>query len=194
MNSIPLPLRAAQPGDICILLEPNDPDEIAALQQHQLALQHRYGGRVMNPVHVTSQRFTITHPQQIQALLDQLAGLAAQWQPFQISANGLLPLNSEYHQARIIKWKIAPPDALVRFSAHLERVLAAIGGDSLYPPGWVSDLVTALTGIDPAASPEEHDLHLTQPLFTPNILALSRINGPTEFEVLEKIPLWTSSP
>jgi len=184
------PLRTAQPGDLCILLEPGDPDEITALRQHQLALQRRYGGEVMNPVHITPQRFTLAHPQQqYQALLDQLEALAAHWQPFKISAGGLLPFHSDYRQAHIIKWKVLPPDEMVSFSSQLEHILTTIGGTSLYPPGWVSVLVTALTGIDPGTAQDEPDLSFPQPLFTPSLLTLSKIHGPTEFEVLEQIPL-----
>lgn len=189
MSAIHRHLRIAQPGDLCILLEPCDPGEIAALQQHQMELQRVYGGQVMEPVHLTSQRFTLEHPQQYQALLDELGRLAERWQAFTVSASGLLPFHSEYRRAHIIKWKILPPDEMMNFSSQLEQILTNIGGTSLYPPGWVSTLVTALTGIDPACTSEEPDLLYPQPLFTPGILTVSRIHSPTEFEILEQIPI-----
>jgi hypothetical protein len=189
MGAMPSPLRTARPGDLCILLEPANLDEVAALQQHQLILQRHYGGQIMEPVHITLQRFNLTHPQQYQALLDELESLRADWRPFKISAQGLFQLHSDYRQADVIKWKILPPEELALFSAQIEHILADIGGASLYPPGWVSTLVTALTGIAPASSPEEPDLHYPQPLFTPGILKVSRIHSPTEFEILEQIPL-----
>ena len=189
MGAFPQPLRIAQPGDLCILLEPGDPEEITALQQHQLALQRCYGGQVMEPVHITCQRFTLTNLQQFEALRDELNHLAARWQPSKISASGLLSLHSEYRRADIIKWKILLTDELASISSQFERILAAIGSTSLYPPGWVSTQVTALTGIDPGVSQDETDLHFPQPLFTPSILTLSRIYGPKEFEILEQISL-----
>ena len=50
-------VRPAQLGDICVLLEPTDQDEIRLLRQRQLALQARFGGKPIENVHLTCQRF-----------------------------------------------------------------------------------------------------------------------------------------
>ena len=188
-SPIPASIKPARPGDICILLEPGDPAEINALLQRQLELQQVYGGQVMEPVHVTCQRFPPLNPQQYQALLAQLSSLAASYQHFEVSAHGLVPLHSDYRQVHILKWEISREARLVNFSAQLEHILEITGITSLYPPGWVSTLVTALEDISAPDRDEPRLLEEAYKLFTPRILTISKIHGPSEFEILDQIQL-----
>ena len=188
-SPVPASIKPARPGDICILLEPGDPAEINALLQRQLELQQHYGGQVMEPVHVTCQRFVLANPEQYPALVAQLSSLAASYQHFEVSAQGLVPLYSDYRQVHILKWEILREAGLVSFSAQLEHVLEAIGFTSLYPPGWVSKLVTALEDISAPDRDEPRLFEEPYKLFTPRILTLSRIHGPSEFEILDQIRL-----
>ena len=186
-SPVPASIKPARPGDICILLEPNDAAEVNALRQRQLELQQHYGGQVMEPVHVTCQRFVLANPEQYPALVAQLSSLAASYQHFEVSAQGLVPLYSNYRQVHILKWEILREARLVSFSAQLERILEITGITSLYPPGWVSTLVTALEDISALALGEPCLFEEPYKLFTPRILTLSKIHGPSEFEILEQI-------
>jgi len=185
------PLRPGQAGDICILLEPADPTEIHALRQHQNALQQLFGGQISDPVHITCQRFQLTDPYKYSDLLDQLRYLAVDYQPFQISAQGLVPLFSSYRQMLLLKWEIPLEPWLVTVSTRLEQILVKLAINSLYPPGWVSTLVTALIDINPdSTQPPELFPDFPHPLFTPTILTLSKLHGPSEFEIMDRIELW----
>ena len=189
------PLRIGQPGDITLLLEPVDPTEIEAMQQHQIVLQKLYGGQLMEPVHLTCQRFALTNPQQSPALVAMLTAFAGQYKPFTLQAQGLLPFYSQYRQVHLLKWEVILDPQLVSFSAQLEQLLETPWISKLYSPGWVSTLVTALVDINPEPSKSPGQLPgLPHPLFTPGILTISKLLEPSEFEIMEKIPLWKSSP
>jgi hypothetical protein len=184
------PLRPGQPGDICLLLEPTDQGEIHALRQQQITLQNLYGGRLMEPVHLTCQRFVLNDQQRYPDLINMLVEFTAQYQPFSFQVQGLIPLYSPYRQMNILKWEIIPESRLKRFSARLEQLLQNPWTTSLYTPGWVSTLVTALVEIDGSRSISAERLpSFPHPLFTPSLLTVSKINGPSEFEILDKIPL-----
>ena len=188
------PLRIGQPGDLTLLLEPSDPAEIDTLRQYQIALQSLYGGKLMEPVHLTCQRFTLTDEQQYPRLVEILTAFASHSETFTLQAQGLLPFYSEYRQAYLLKWEIVLDPRLKSCSARLERVLKTPWITSLYTPGWVSTLVTALEDIHTEPSPGKVDLpSYPYPLFTPGILTISKLHEPSNFEILDKIPLWRSS-
>lgn len=187
------PVRIGQPGDITLLLEPVDPAEIERLQQYQLTLQKLYGGRLMKPVHLTCQRFVLTDEQHYPALVELLKNLGGQFQPSTLQANGVQPFYSRFRQENILKWEIIPDSFVESFSARLEQLLQTPWTASMYSPGWVSTLVTALEGNNPEPSqPPEELIKFPHPLFTPGTLTLSKLLGPTEFEIMDKIPLWKS--
>ncbi|MCU0486771.1 MAG: hypothetical protein MUC85_11760 [Anaerolineales bacterium] len=187
------PLRIGQPGDITLLLEPVDPVEIKDMRKHQFALQEHYGGELMEPVHLTCQRFTLNDEQYYPWLLETLTAFAAQYEPFTLQAQGLLPFYSEYRQVSLLKWEVVLDPRLESFSARLEHILMQPWITSLYTPGWVSTLVTALVNINPETTqPLERLSSFPHPLFMPGILTISKLQRPSEFEIMDKLPLWTS--
>jgi len=187
------PLRIGQPGDITLLLEPVDPAEIEAMRKHQSALRKLYGGQLMEPVHLTCQRFILTDEKRYPALVTMLKALIEKYEPFTLQAQGLLPFYSEYRQVHLLKWEVFLDPRLVSFSAQLEHLLETPWITSLYTPGWISTLVTALVDINPEpAQPLEGLPSFPHPLFTPGILTISKLQRPSEFEIMDQIPLWTS--
>jgi hypothetical protein len=187
------PVRIGQPGDVTLLLEPADPAEVERLQQYQIALQKLYGGRLMEPVHLTCQRFVLTDEQRYPALVEMLKDLGRQFNPPTLQANGVQPFYSRFRQENILKWEIVLDPFVESFSARLEQLLQTPWTASMYSPGWVSTLVTALVANNSEPSqPLEGSIKFPHPLFTPGILTLSKLLGPTEFEIMDKIHLWKS--
>jgi 2'-5' RNA ligase len=185
---MPAEPRTAQPGDICILLEPGA-DDLPHLRRLQADLQAVYGGRPHDPVHLTCQRFDDPGSQVsrvIQELRQRLTGLP----PIPIRAAAVKTVDHSFWRTRLLRWKIEVTDDLRRLLAQIEAGLQAAGVQPHYPlgQGWVPTLVTALEDVDGA-------VHLPGPnpapqfLFTARTASVSQITGWREFNVLERIPL-----
>jgi hypothetical protein len=186
-------IRGGQPGDICLLLETDNPAETAALRQHQASLKSIFGGQEMVPVHLTCQRFILADPSYYPILFEKLKNLANGFQSFTLHAQGLVPLYSPYRKTNLLKWETVPDPLLVDFSARLEKLLDNTWSTSLYSPGSVSTWVTALVNINPEPLQDLEQLpSFPHPLFTPRILTVSKLLGPSEFEIMDRIPLWKS--
>jgi hypothetical protein len=197
-------IRPARQDDICILLYSNDLEENAFLRGSQAILQGILGGRVVTPVHLTSHRFEgqddKTVLRLVQNLADRLENAGGDidhrgCKPFPITALSYVPLYSAFREVNLLKWRIRTSVELYQYTMLVDEVLSAIGIPSIFPEGWVSSLVTALEDI-PELCSDRQELNqklqsvqdpLPRQLFTANEIALSRVKGPEEFEILERI-------
>jgi hypothetical protein len=195
-------VRPARQDDICILLYSNVLEENALLRGTQAILQTILGGRVVSPVHLTTHRFEIQDEHTMQHLVQNLADRLENGgkdhrgcHPFPITALSYVPLYSAFRDVNLLKWRIRTNVELYQYTMLVDSVLEATGIQSIFPPGWVSSLVTALEDIPELCYDRQelnHDLQMAKEpfprhLFTANEIALSRVKGPEEFEVLEKI-------
>jgi hypothetical protein len=186
-------LRGGQPGDICLLLETDIPAEIAALRQNQASLKRIFGGQEMELVHLTCQRFILADSSYYPIFFEKLKHLASGFQSFTLHAQGLVPLYSPYRKTNILKWEAIIDPLLVDFSAQLEKLLDNTWSTSLYSPGSISTWVTALVNVNPEPLQDLEQLpSFPHPLFTPRLLTVSKLLGPSEFEIMDRIPLWKS--
>ncbi len=190
-------VRPAKEDDICILLYTSNLEEIAHMRGSQAILQGILGGRIVTPVHLTSHRFEAQDPKVVGMLLQDLADKLERFRPFPITALSYVPLYSTFREVNLLKWRIRTNVELYEFTTKVNSVLEAIGIQSIYPSGWVSSLVTALEDI-PEIIYDRHELNQSlqvakepfpRHLFTANEVALSRVKGPEEYEILEKITL-----
>lgn len=186
----PIHTRPAAKGDICVLLESTRPAEHRRLRQHQAALQSRFGGEPVAHVHLTVQRFTCLDPQQFQHFTTQLEHKLADVQPFELTAIAMQTLFVEGLHSNFLKWRIEVNPSLERLCQVIERALHAAGITSLYVPGAISTLVSALR-----EAPELSEAALIHaepfplPLFTVETLLFSRIENATTFSDLTSIQL-----
>lgn len=186
--------RLSQAGDICVLIESDDQGETQTLRQRQQELIARYGGRIVEPVHLTCQRLEAKNARSITRLGQRVAKGLADFEPFPLTAFALMPLYSEFRQIYILKWAIHRTAALERLSTIVENAVNADGTASLYPAGWVSLLVTALEDIRPlAVTDHTEQLLAPYPLFTPGVVSISLLKGSNgsafEFELLERFAI-----
>jgi hypothetical protein len=183
-------VRSAQCGDICILLEPTDGAEIAQLRHRQHALQVLFGGTPVEPVHLTCQRFEVRDGAQLDQFIRDFAVCLTRVMPFSFTALALQTLYVPNLQSNVLKWQVQRTDTLRRFVNLVNRELAGADLFSLYAPGAVASLVTALKGV-PALTPVDFAQVSGFPhhLFTTNRVVLSRIRGPDKFEILATFEL-----
>lgn len=186
------PLRPARNGDICVLLEPIDQAEIDLLLRHQETLRKIFAGRPISPIHLTCQRFESQGYSTLQKMMRDLETALSDFQPIPITALSLVPMFSKFRQTNILKWQILLTKQLQRFCSTLGNLLIAAGVSSLYPPGWASDLVTALENIN-EINPDSHLSLIQYPhhLFTIRQVTFSKIKDQNRFNILEKITFKT---
>lgn len=185
------PPLVARPGDICILLEPSEA-EMPHLRRLQLSLQEQFGGRPQERVHLTCQRMDAQNEDTIQRLKANLRQELANIERPRVIATSVILLSHEFWQMTMLRWQIEKTSALRQFLACLEAACTAVAitPHYHYAAGWIPSTLTALEEIDPSAV--ERDIETfpsPQYLFTGSHLALSRIIGTRQFEILDTLPL-----
>lgn len=183
MNAHPQP---AQIGDLCLLIQSSQPAAAGDLYNRQRALHTRYGGTIIEPVHLTCQRFAGDDARQWHQLMAHLRQGMGAIMPFPLTAVALQTLAVPVLQTTILKWEVAMTPALRQFHALVNDALQASGIVGHYPPGFTSSLVAALRDIEAPTQPL-YDPALPYPLFTADQIVLSRILGPNEFASLATI-------
>jgi len=181
-------IRPAQSGDICVLLEPNREEEIERLRKRQATLQGLYGGSLIKHVHLTCQRFACADERPVGEFVQRLRQIVTAVEPFALTA---LSLETRYvlvRETNVLKWRVAVTAELRRFAGLVEEALEGTGIASLYAPGFVTCLVTALREVPELGAGELARYgELPYPLFDSGKVLLSRILGPNAFEILAKM-------
>jgi hypothetical protein len=185
-------VRPARVGDCCVLLEPAQAEERDRLRLRQMALQARFGGTPMQPVHLTCQRFACPGEQRLQAFQDRLSSVLAGVEPLSLTAFSLQVLPVQFRRTNMLKWRIEVTEDVRRFAALVEGSVVAVGIEPLYTSGFIASLITALQDVpeleaDQLAGYGGFPHHL----FTGQQMELSRICGPNAFETLAVIPMLT---
>ena len=184
------PLCNAINGDICLLAIPESTP--ALLYEHQRQLQVLFCGFITMPVHLTLQRFTITTPNSLSLLKQNLLHILQGILPLQIHAKMIHTQYSEFRQSEIIKWEIEVTQKMREFSARLEKILSFSDCVSQYPAGWTSSLVTALEEISPNGNMTLPNLTGTpRPLFIAETILVTRINSYRDYLTLEEYSIRT---
>ncbi len=164
-------VRAAQPGDLFILLTPDEQTQATA-PSWQKEWQARYGGRCTQPLHVSIQRFACAEPAQLAAFMDALQVATLSTKPIALTGIALQPLRSRFRQHTILKCRLQPNRAL---HALADLMRGQLTQHRLIPDfPWYPDLVTVLEDID--TMPEgETRLRAPQPRLIGSQLLLSRV-------------------
>jgi hypothetical protein len=189
-------IRPARRGDLCVLLAPTGEAEIVQLRRRQAALQSLFDGMPVEPVHLTCQRFEADGASQLEPFIRNFAVSISEVTPIAFVALAMRTLYVPALQSNMLKWQVAEvctddgATKLRHFVALTERELAKAGLVSLYTPGAVASLVTALRGV-PALTPGDLAQVGGFPhhLFTAKRVVLSRICGPDDFEILATFEL-----
>ena len=180
-------LCTAEPGDVCVLLIPGQ-DEVERLRRLQGSLQLILGGMPHEPVHLTCQRFKMAQDIPLPGIVQHLEARLAIIPPVSVVADSVIQIVHPFWQSILLRWRIEATDELRHLATAIEDGLVAAGTTPHFPrdSGGVPTLVTALEGITPL---EDLDHQLNKNLFplylfTGRWVALSRILGQREFELL----------
>jgi GNAT superfamily N-acetyltransferase len=178
--------REGRAGDLCLLLLP-DHSEVAALTARQEALRTYFGGRLVQPVHLTCDRFEPAANNNLPCLLDDLRRLFAPIRPFPLTAVGLRTIPTSF-RGHILKWELAGDGRLPPLINQLTQLLTNHNARLFYAPLDQPGLVTALADIDRTDTAEWPGRWPTH-LFTAAHVLLSRIDQPGKFTILDEFDL-----
>ncbi len=181
-------VRAAQAGDICILLVPSRPPStnVKALLD---GLRAEFGGRIVEPLHVTVDRVAAVA---IEDVVPAIRECVPRLRRAAVRGNGLFVLRSEYRGADVLKLDVERDEALDHDIDELRAVLRTAGLTPMYGDER-SMTVTALERIERPAAPDPARLGaLPLDLFVGDTLLMSRIRGVGNYEILATASLPTS--
>ena len=170
----------AVPGDICILLVPDGPEQEHILEM-QKKLQARFGGKIFSPTHVTAQRFSSCSLDVVRAVAAFLQPL----RPFQMYADRLTQFYSEFWGKHVLRWHVQPTPEWRTFQHSAEERLRALDCPPHYPPEKPATC-TALE-IDQPVDLSRCVTEFPIPLFSVRNLQLSRVEENSRFTILEEI-------
>jgi hypothetical protein len=161
----------------------------------QLELQTFFGGRPVNPVHVTCERFDLRDHQRLEEITQRLIQRAETQPPFPVTAVSVQTIKSAYRGGHILKWLVELSDPLSRWLDIVNEILDAVGARPFYNSLGDIWTVTALVGIekiDPA--PYLAQASFPQHLFTARQILFSRILGLDKHETIGRFdlldPIW----
>ncbi len=180
--------RIAQPGDIFLLLVPSA-QELHLLRQWQAELQDRYGGWIVDHVHVTSQRFTPRQDQHAEPCIDPLIEELQKLKTFPIFTDMLIQFYSPFGGTHVLRWRVKETDYYAEFRDKLDNILLKINCPSHFD---------RLRHATCTALNLEHKVELTAKtpgrifpahLFNAREILISQLTDKNNFNILETIIL-----
>lgn len=183
--------RAAEPGDVCVLVEPRGED-VVALRREQRELQRLCGGRIHEPVHLTVQRFRIAGSGPVQDLVRDLMGEMEALSSFPVVAGSLVQMEHAFWESRLIRWRVRVTPALREFCEAVEGLLVEREMVPHFPleRGWEPRYVTALEDTETGALDRGHEERVfPRLLFEARRVLLSRVEERRVFKTLGECEL-----
>jgi hypothetical protein len=181
--------RIAQPGDIFILLIPAGP-ELDQLRRAQAALQSQYGGKLIDPIHITVERFSPGDGYCTQDCIPPIKKDLRGVQPFPIYTDALIQFFAPYWQSQVLRWRVADAPIWNDFRDLLESTLSEIGCPSHFVRRrHATCTILKLDGeIDLPSGAQEFSM----PLFTARQVLFSMLKEDGLFEIIDHIELGDS--
>jgi hypothetical protein len=180
--------RIAQPGDVFFLLVPTGA-ELARLQQQQHDLQARFGGQLVQPIHVTVERFSPENGQFAGQCLTRLREILSTVRPFPLFTDMLIQFFAPYWQRTVLRWRVQQTPLWHNFRDLLETTLAEVR----CPSHFIRErhaTCTILSLSEPVElSTMEQATELPNPLFTVRELWVSELQAKGHFQILEKLEI-----
>jgi len=175
-------VSTAQPGDICVLLMPDQPD-LPGIRRMQEELVAAYGGWLVPEVHITCQRFRIDQPSSLDEYLLRLRTYLGRQAGFPVFASRLVQYEAAFWQTHVLRWEV---ELTVEFNRFIQLLDVAIRETDLQPD-YPHDVPFTCSAVDLTAQ-----VKLNQPanrkypfqLFQARRAIFSRVLGFNDFEML----------
>lgn len=175
-------VSTAQPGDICVLLMPDQPD-LAVIRRRQEELVAAYGGWLVPEVHITCQRFRIDQQTSLDEYLLRLRTYLGRQSGFPVFASRLVQYEAAFWQTHVLRWEVQPTEEFNRFIRLLDEAIRETDLEPDYP----HDVPFTCSAVDltaPVKWIEQPDQAFPLPLFQARRAIFSRVLGFNDFEML----------
>jgi 2'-5' RNA ligase len=178
---------SAQPGDLFVLLEPDDAGR-AMVRARQEALRARHGGRLQGHIHLTCQRFSVADERPLEPIVARLQAVLSAHGPIPVLMADLIAFRSPFWQTRLLRWQIEPIPALVALRETIDRTLRDLDIAPHHPS--IDFHITAVEEVDEHLNAAT-DLAAEAPpiLFVARQVVLSRLRQGLDFDLLAIIDL-----
>jgi len=169
--------RAAQVGDLCVLLVPTH-SQSPVIRTQLADLQRQFGGEIVAPLHVTCQRFSATD-EQLEALKPHLSALCERSAPIHVVGKRLEPFYSTFRAQEILKCHLAANSNLTKFISDVKASMSAAGIGAHYEAS--DSPITLLEGVK---INRLNVFEFRRKLFIGQRLLLTRIKSPGHYSTL----------
>ena len=169
--------RSANLGDYFILLLPELSAEPPAVSI-QRELRTHFGGKIIDPVHVTCDRFELPAEDQLAEISDRIEVFAASQPPFSVDAVDLQAIRGGFRGGFILKWLIERTEPLNRWLDFVSKTLDELGMKRHYRSLgdlWTDTALQDICVIETEAYLEQ--IEFPQHLFTVEQVILSMLLG-----------------
>jgi hypothetical protein len=180
-------VRAAEAGDICILLVPSRPPPTNTKDLLE-RLKRDFGGRIVEPLHLTVDRVAASDTagvvRAIRECVPRLRRAA-------VRGEGLFVLRSAYRGTNVLKVDVGRDSALDHDVDELRAALRQAGLTPMYGDER-SMSVTALERIERPGAPDTATADLPLDLFVADTVLVSLIRAVGSYEILDTASLTAS--
>jgi len=180
--------RAAQPGDIFLLLVPSA-QELHQFHQWQNELSQRYGGQPVEFIHITCQRFSPGADRLEIPCIEHLTNDLQNTRPFKIFADLLIQFYAPYWHRYVLRWRVQETELYSQFRERLNTILNKINCQSHFDRQ--RHATCTLLNLDEKIDLEFNTPKISLPtiLFTAKFLWVSKLQDNENFEILKIISL-----
>jgi len=180
--------RVAQVGDIFILLVPSGSD-LQKLRKWQVDLQSKFGGQIVDFIHITCQRFSPEDSYYENLCIKNLERAFKYTESFAITTDKIIQFYAPYWCNFVIRWRVEETLQYQKFRNMMESILLKIKC-----PSHFSRLRHAsCTALDLETKLDISNFiqlyQLPQFLFTANVAKISKLLSDNQFEILATLNL-----
>ena len=180
--------RVAQVGDIFILLVPSGSD-LQKLRKWQFEFQSKFGGQIVDFIHITCQRFSPKDDYYEDLCITNLARAFEQTESLAITTDKIIQFYARYWCNFVIRWRVEETPQYQKFRNMMESILLKINCPSHFSRLRHASC-TALnleTKLDISNLNQQYQF--PQFLFTASELQVSKLLSDNQFEILATINL-----
>ena len=164
-------------------------EELSGLQRIQLDLQAHFGGKPVEPIHITVERFSPDEASFTDQCLFTLRRILENVNPFPIYCDQIIQFHARYWQQVVLRWRVQQTQVWRDFKENTSEALIELG----CPSHFVRERHATCT----ALFMDDHvDLSVYQPetpfpmkLFTVDQVLISLLEIPGQFRIMETIEL-----
>lgn len=179
--------RVAKPGDLCVLLLPDDAERLI-LRRKQEELNAVYGGWLVPEPHITCQRFRLGSAPNYHAVSEAMRAALSALPPFTVYAASITEFLSPFWGTYVIRWRVQEDEGFQAFLKTIDQTLLASGCEIHYehdfPPTCSAVEVSRPIRLDIPAQ-----FSFPQALFMGHRVMVTGILGMDEFETLGEYSL-----